>query len=1007
MGGGERRAAGPGPGQLTARTFRPNGQDDLAPSGTVARIRANLAALTTVRAIQREHRPATPDEQEILAHWSGWGAVPEVFDPDRRAHTWARDELSRLLTPAELSAAARNTLNAHYTDAGFVQAIWAGVQDLGFTGGRVLEPGCGSGNFIGFAPRGAQITGVELEPVTAQIAAALYPDADIVNESFASFRASENSFDLAIGNVPFGSFALTDRVHNPGGHSIHNHFIIKALHLVRPGGLVAVVTSRYTMDARNPAARREMAALADLAGAIRLPSRAHQRAAGTGVVTDLLIFRRREPGREPDGTGWEQTRMAELDGVDVPVNEYFLDHPDAVLGELRAVHGAHNAEDLVVAASGDTGAALARALARVAAEAASRRLTWTAPEHTEAPLVPAGPRSQQPDGYLEAHRDGTFTQVIDGHAVPFPVPASQGTELRQLLGLRDAVTSLLEAEAASLNDTPELDDLRRELNLRYNNYLRAYGPISRFSWRHTGRTDPATGGEKLARIRPPQGGFRSDPFAPLVQALEEFDPVGQTAAKAAIFTGRVVAPRNPRLGADNPADALAICLDVCGEVRLGAIARLLGTGEDQARQDLGTLVFDDPESGRLVPAAEYLSGRVRDKLEAAERAAADDPRYEVNAELRKVIPADLMPGEIEARLGAAWIDASWIRDFLAEILEDATVRVEHPGGQIWTVRGSRYTVLATSTWGTGRYPAPQLAQAVMEQRRIEVRDKIGDDAWVLNMEETLAAQEKAAELAERFSEWAWENPARAGQLADTYNRLFNDIVLRSYDDAQLSLPGLAMSFEPRPHQVAAVARIINEPAVGLFHEVGAGKTAEMTMGAMELRRLHLARKPAIIVPNHMLEQFSREFLQLYPQAKVLVTQREDLQADRRRQFVARCATGDWDAVIMSRSAFERIPISAEAQHAYLDAELDRMRDFIQASKAGDGLTVKRLEGALLRAGNGSRPSWIRSRTPASPSRPPASTTCSSTRRTATRTCAPRPTSPTPRSTGRCAPPTWT
>ncbi len=422
--------------------------------------------------------------------------------------------------------------------------------------------------------------------------------------------------------------------------------------------------------------------------------------------------------------------------------------------------------------------------------------------------------------------------------VPFPVPDSQGAELRQLLGLRDAVTGLLEAEAASLDDTPELDGLRRDLNLRYDTYLRAYGPISRFSWRHTGRTDPDTGEEKLARIRPPQGGFRSDPFAPLVQALEEFDPVSQTAAKAAIFTSRVVAPRNPRLGADNPADALAICLDVCGEVQLAGIARLLGTGEDQARRELGTLVFDDPGSGRLVPAAEYLSGRVRDKLEAAERAAADDPRYDVNvAELRKVIPADLMPGEIDARLGAAWIDASYVRDFLREILDDDTVRVEHPGGQVWTVRGNRHTVLATSTWGTSRYPAPQLAQAVLEQRRIEVRDKIGDDTWVLNMDDTLAAQEKAAELAERFAEWAWEDPARAAQLADTYNRLFNDIVLRNYDDAQLSLPGLAMSFEPRPHQVAAVARIINEPAVGLFHEVGAGKTAEMTMGAMELRRL--------------------------------------------------------------------------------------------------------------------------------------------------------------------------
>ena len=684
MGGGERRAAGPGPGQLTARTFRPNGQDDLAPSGTVARIRANLAALTTVRAIQREHRPATPDEQEILAHWSGWGAVPEVFDPDRRAHTWARDELSRLLTPAELSAAARNTLNAHYTDAGFVQAIWAGVQDLGFTGGRVLEPGCGSGNFIGFAPRGAQITGVELEPVTAQIAAALYPDADIVNESFASFRASENSFDLAIGNVPFGSFALTDRQHNPGG-------------------LVAVVTSRYTMDARNPAARREIADLADLAGAVRLPSGAHQRAAGTGVVTDLLIFRRRESSREPDTTAWEQTRMAELDGVHVPVNEYFIDHPDAVLGEMRAVHGAYNAEDLVVAATGDTGAALARALTRIAADALSRGLAWTAaPDQSGPPAAPAGPRSQQPDGYLEAHRDGTFTQVVDGQAIPFPVPDRQAAELRQLLGLRDAVTGLLEAEAATLDDTPELDALRRDLNLRYDAYLRTYGPISRFSWRHTGRTDPGTGEEKLARIRPPQGGFRSDPFAPLVQALEDFDPVSQTATKAEIFTGRVVAPRNPRLGADTPADALAICLDICGEVQLAGIARLLGRDEDQARRDLGTLVFDDPRSGRLVPAAEYLSGPVRDKLEAAERAAADDPRYQANVEeLRKVIPADLLPGEIDARLGAAWIDASHVRDFLRDILDDETVRVEPPGGQVWTVRGSRHTVLATSTWRQG------------------------------------------------------------------------------------------------------------------------------------------------------------------------------------------------------------------------------------------------------------------------------------------------------------------
>ena len=823
------------------------------------------------------------------------------------------------------------------------------MQQLGFAEGRVLEAGCGSGNFIGFAPGGARVTGVELDPVTASIAAQLYPDADIANESFADTRAPEGSFDLAIGNVPFGSFALTDGRHNPGGHSIHNHFIIKSLHLVRPGGLVAVVTSRYTMDARNPAARREIAALADLVGAVRLPSGAHQQAAGTKVVTDLLIFRRREPGRDPDGTAWQQTRVAEVDGVQVPVSEYFLDNPGAVLGELRVTRGAYSAEDLVVAASGDTTAALARALARIAEAAPARGLAWTAaPDQARA--AETGPRSRHPDGYLEAHRDGTFTQVAQGHAVPFPVPGTQAGELRHLLRLRDAVTGLLDAEAASREDTPELDALRRDLNRRYDDYVRAYGTVNRFSWRPTGRPDPDTGGEKLARIRPPQGGFRSDPFAPAGPGAGGIRP-GQPDRRQ----GRDL--HQPRRRPPQPPPGRRQRRRRAGDLpgrprrsRLDAIAQLLGTDEDQARRELGTLTFDDPGTGRLVPAAEYLSGKVRDKLEAAERAAADDPRYAVNAEeLRKVIPADLMPSEIDARLGASWIDASHVRDFLAEILADPGVRAEHPGGQIWTVRGNRDTVLATSTWGTSRYPAPALAQAVLEQRRIEVRDKQPDESWVLNLDDTLAAQEKAAELAERFREWAWEDPARAEQLAAVYNRLFNDVVLRSYDDASLSLPGLALSFEPRPHQVAAVARIIHEPAVGLFHEVGAGKTAEMTMGAMELRRLKLVSKPCIVVPNHMLEQFSREFLQLYPQAKVLVTQREDLQAGRRRQFVARCATGDWDAVIMSRSAFERIPMSADAQREYLGAEVDRMKDFISASKENDGMSVKRLQGALLRA----------------------------------------------------------
>jgi len=883
--------------------------------------------------------------------------VPEVFDDRRDGFAWAREQLAGLLSPAELAAARRNTLNAHYTDAAIVQAMWKAVRALGFQGGRVLEPGCGSGNFIAFAPGGARVTGIELDPVTAGIAGLLYPEAEIRAESFADSRDSDGSYDLAIGNVPFGNMTLHDRRHNPAGHSIHNHFIVKALHLVRPGGVVAVLTSRFTMDARDPAARREIAALADLIGAIRLPGGAHQRAAGTAVVTDLLVLRRREPGRPPGQTTWEKTQLAELDGAQVPVNEYFLGHPDAVLGQMGATNGAYRADDLVVRPTADTIAALSAALGALVSSAHARGLTC-APSagiaETARPAAAEARHSAQPDGYLRARPDGTFTKVVYGIEQPHEVPASQVAELRHLLALRECARGLLDAEASSAEDTAAIGDLRAELGHRYDGYLATYGPLNRFALRRTGRIDPATGEPVMARIRPPQGGFAADPFAPLVYALEQFDPAGQRAAKAAIFRERVIAPRAPRLGADTPADALAICLDTRGEVQLGEIARLLGTTGDDAREQLGTLVFDDPATGQLIPAAEYLSGNVRKKLRDAEHAAGTDPSFEANvAELRRVIPADLTPGEIDARLGAAWIGKDYVEQFLIEILDDASLRVEHPGGQIWKIRGNMATVPACSTWGTSRYPAPALAQAVLEQRPIEVHDTVTDpagrDRSVLNADATVAAQEKAAELAERFADWAWENPARAAALARTYNEKFNSLVLRSYDDATLSLPGLALTFRPHPHQVAAVARIIGEPAVLLAHEVGAGKTAEMITGITELRRLGLIRKPAVVVPNHMLEQFAREWLQLYPQAKVMLAGQDDLQRNRRREFVARCATGNWDGIVMSRSAFERIPLSAAGQQAYMDRELAQFRRWIAEARKVNSTSVKKLEGMLLRA----------------------------------------------------------
>src|SRR6266487_1789030 len=602
---GQQRGAdqpGAAPAAPLAR-FRPAGQQDLAPSGAVSRIRANLQALRTLRTIQREGRPATPAEQALLARWSGWGAVPQVFDQARSDdYGWARQELAQLLSEAELAAAARNTINAHYTDADLVQEIWTGVQQLGFAGGQVLEPGCGSGNFIAFAPPDAHMIGVELEPATAAIARALYPDAQISAVSFAEFPMREGSVDLAVGNVPFAKVALHDRRHNAAGHSIHNHFIIKSLHLTRPGGLVAVLTSRYTMDARNPAARREIAALADLVGVIRLPSGAHQQAAGTQAVTDLLILRRREQHRTADTTAWEHARPVDLPGGELAVNEYFLDRPQAVLGELTADGGLHGRVDLLVQPTGPTPPALATALEQVAAHASRSdltlapslaRLSQPAGGAARRPDFPDSYRPDLRDGYLQAS-DGSFRQISHGQAEPYLVPASQARELRHLIGLRDAVVALLDAEAASADDTADLDRLRAQLNQRYDAYAAAHGPLNRFTWRHTGRLDPDTGQERLARVRPPQGGFRRDPFAPAVYALEHFDPVTQQATKASIFRQRVIAPRSPRLGADTPADALAICLDTFGEVRLDQVARLLGTDESTARAELGTLVFDDP-----------------------------------------------------------------------------------------------------------------------------------------------------------------------------------------------------------------------------------------------------------------------------------------------------------------------------------------------------------------------------------------------------------------------------
>ncbi|TYC96642.1 helicase [Arthrobacter echini] len=922
--------------------------------------------------MQAEDRAATDAERGVLARWGSWGAtgVAEVFDETRTQFEADRAELRELLSEDEYRAANRTVINAHYTDPALATEIWQTLNTLGFEGGRVLEPGSGAGTFIGLAPETATVTGVELDPITAGISQALYPDADIRAESFADTRLPGGYFDAAVGNVPFAKTRLHDPRYNAGNHSMHNHFILKSLELTRPGGVVAVISSAFTMDAQNPAARRDIYDTADLLGAVRLPTGAHRRAAGTDALTDVLIFRKRLPGEEPLDPQWLDSRALQMPedaevGQDAArMNAYFIENPQRVLGVPVVGNGMYGSATLTVRA-GDLGSVpeqLHEQLQDVAQRAvdAGRGVAARQPGQVieSAAIVPADSDLQV--GHITAGQDGTFTQVgLDRAVVELKVPRTAAAELRSLLNLRDAGRSVLTIEASNVEDTPELGAARQDLRSSYQSYVATYGPINRFTERRTGKTTDA-GEDIMARVTPKAITLlKGDPFGALVKALENFDEGSQSATPSALQQERQVQPRQPIRGVDTPAEALAVSLDTRGEVDLEEIAQLLGIETDAAREALGELVYDVPEEpGVFETRAEYLSGNIREKLDAAQLVAADDPRFERNvADLQEVMPTPLGAHEIEARIGSVWISAQIHQDFLQQTLRDRNARVDRVSGATWDVQSNRGSFMARNDWGTARMSAGEIFKDLLEQKRIQVTDPDPDpesQRRIPNPTETAAAQEKGQLLQERFSDWVWEDPERAVALTDEYNRRFNSLVLRDYtvEGERLTLPGLVKNFEPRPHQLAAVARMISEPSVGLFHEVGAGKTAEMVMGSMELRRLGMASKPAVVVPNHMLDQFAREWLQIYPQAQILAASAQDLTGDKRRDFVARAAANDWDAIIMTRTAFEKTSLSPESEAGYLTRAVERKRQEISAAVAraaengGRPMSVKKLEARL-------------------------------------------------------------
>ncbi|MGG2460137.1 DEAD/DEAH box helicase family protein [Streptomyces sp. RGM 3693] len=983
---------------VAAPAFRPTSQRDLAPSGEKARARANVAAVETLRQIQAEDRPATTAEQKILARWSGWGALPIVLadkpqptdgafldadgnpDPAKYARAlkkWEsfaaeRAAVRELLNDEEWTAAKANVLNAHYTDAKLVQPLWDLVRELGFDGGNVLEPGSGSGNFIGTAPEGARITGVELDPTTAAISQLLYPDAKIINASFGDLRMPNSSFDLVIGNVPFGRFPMYDEQVNPDlKHSIHDTFILKSLAKVRPGGLVAVITSRFTMDNEDDTARRQISYMGDLVGAVRLPAGAHQEAAGTGVVTDVLLFRRRfgdEHTHDID-MSWTRSSKTDVNGHQIAVNDYFQRHPEIVLGQLTTGRGQFSDHDLTVVGDKDTGPALTAGLERI------RRASFHSQRNDRLRYVPeidAVDRSlelagEKHEGAVHTLSDGSFTQVEDGAVIPLDVHPTQQEQLRKLIGLRDLTDRLLRLEGATreTGETDGMRSLRRQLNEAYDAYVKQHGPIDRPGQTRFFSPQEAKQRAKVEGLKDVPDAWKSpsalqlfedDPASAVVFGLDKWDDSAKSAKKADIFRQRVVAPREIADRADNPEQAIALAMERDGgELHLPTIARLLGRSDLQVlREEIGPLAFDEPGTDRLVPRGEYLSGNVREKLALAEKAAAADPRFAANvAALKNIIPRDLEPSEIKVKMGAPWIGEGDITAFLQEILGTKAVRAEHGGGSVWEVRGPTQGIAATSDWGTSARPAPDIAKALLEQRTIVVNKTVkvgGREMSVRDDEATSAAQAKAKEMADRFSAWVWEDTERAQRLTRVYNDRFNNLVLREFDDSPLALPGANAEWKMRPHQNAAIRRIVSEPSVLLAHVVGAGKTATMVAGTQELRRTGLARKPAIVVPNHMLGQFRREYLELYPNANLLTASSADLTGKKRRRFIAKAATGDWDAVILTQGAFERIPMRAEAQERYMRQELDKLEDEIKRAKAREGksLTLKRLEETLKR-----------------------------------------------------------
>ena len=910
--------------------------DDLGSGGPKAKFKANMEAIRLLKELEQEQRLATPEEQEVLSRYVGWGGIPQAFE--ERNSAWAAEytQLKGVLTPEEYSAARASTLNAFYTSPTVIKAMYEALGNMGLKQGNILEPSCGVGNFMGLLPESmsaASMYGVELDPVSGQIAKQLYQKNRIAVQGFEETSYPDSFFDCVIGNVPFGAYQVSDRKYDRYHFMIHDYFIAKSLDLVRPGGVVAVVTSSGTMDKQNPEVRQYFANRADLLGAIRLPNNAFQRNANTSVVADILFFQKRDRAAitEPD---WVQLKTTP-EGY--TVNSYFANHPEMVLGDFTTESTQYGKQEVTVKAKAEADLAeqLKEAVKHIQGTITEQEISDTELEE-QVVSIPANPDIKNFSFALVGediyYRENSVMNKME-------LPVVTGERVRGMVAIRDATNRLLERQLEECSDE-EVASLQAELNRVYDSFTAKYGLLS-------------SNANKRA--------FSMDSSYCLLTSLEFLDEKGELKRKADIFTKRTIRRAEPVTSVDTASEALAVSIGEKAKVDIPYMMELTGKTEEEVTEELTGVIFKNPLTDKWEPSDEYLSGNVREKLNIAKQFAENHPEYMVNVQaLERVQPKDLDASEIEARLGATWISPDYITEFMVETFhtprqhinyERIKVQYAEVTGQ-WNVKGknvdSSNNPLSTATYGTQRANAYRLLEDALNLRDTKIYDTIHDadgEHRVLNRKETTLAQQKQELIREEFKEWIFKDMSRRETLCKIYNERFNSIRPREYDGSHIQFVGMNPEIKLMEHQKNAVAHILYGNNTLLAHCVGAGKTFQMIAAGMESKRLGLAQKSLYVVPNHLLEQWGSDFLRLYPGANILVATKKDFEPANRKRFCSRIATGDYDAVIIGHSQFEKIPLSRERQISLLEDQIADITYSIEAAKeeAGQQYTIKQME----------------------------------------------------------------